>query len=743
MQQPSSKRSPSTKQPIVPRWLPPSEAELAILKGMKKKIGIIRLWPKQAAAEHESIERYRLACKLLGVELVELDRLGLIIDGPRRPVTKDDVDFVISLHFETPKAFDCFSWGALWNPIDFYVDWGVNTFLDHQFSHDGYFSCSSRPIERMCETELGADYAATPRANVNHSLSGPIYPVSARDDRRLVYCGINWERLSNKPGRFDRLLEPLDKADVLDVFGPELVQNVRVWEGFEGYKYEVPFDGQSLIKEISNSGAVLALSSNAHLRSGVMTSRLFEGAASGALVFADENAFVARYFAEEVVPIKVTGDHGKDAAQIIKKLEYYNNNPDEGFKIASALQKKYIDSYMLHTQILGVYKEYIGHKAEIPVKMSKVKGKIGYLIFWLNKDIPFPVDLLLDIERQTYDGAHVVVIMCKGSHDRENAIFGLPEKDNVEFVYVEDAYDKKNALGMFVCDAVDALPLDVEYVCVSLGYERLFSDFAYKMLEAASGNELGAVCSLMTRHYDPTARHFRREEHVDYWRPRKHQSQTPMAVTNMLIRREVIARNAAALQMIDYNALRRFFYSMWSRMAPVNSPLVSFDLKKFEQDGRVASQPYDEKIADIIARYYPLEGEEHVGEITVAIGSAEPGRIIGEGDFTFPSFLARMIGGRANPLPWVRLSDGLKLRDARAAARRGDWRAAEQLYAHILRNGGNRPNLWKQYGHTLKEQGHLKAASFAYRVAMALDPEDDDTRSHLKAAADKMGSVWA
>jgi hypothetical protein len=713
-----------------PEVIAPTAEALSALSNMKRKIGMIRLWPEQAAAEHESIERYRFACSLLGVEIVELDRLGFLLKGPRRRVTQDDVDFVISLHFETPKAFDCFSWAALWNPVDFYVDWGFDTFVDHQFTHDGYFTCGSKPIERMARSEIGDRFDQVPTVNVNHTLSGPVFRASLRDDRRLVYCGINWERLNGKPGRFDHLLKPLDDAEVLDVFGPTVVQNVRVWEGFQGYKREVPFDGKSLIGEIAQSGAVLALSSNAHLRSGVMTSRLFEGAAAGALVFADANSFVRSNFADETVPIDITGDPEKDAGRIAEALRHYNAYPDEAYAKADALQQKYIGGYMLHNQLLQVYARYQEHLLHRTREIRNTKEAIGYLILWPDQKLNYPEKLIRSIEQQTHGVARIRLLTIGRKPEQEASMPTTMPGTDLQQLWFEDAFGKPNAFGAFIMDAIDGLPEDVRYISVLNSGSELFRDYAAQLSDAAATSEVGAVSSMLNRHYDPVEQPFTGIEYIDLWRPRLGQSRQSNSIDNMLLRRDWLVRQAGAIQMMEFNRLVEFINDSGKDMNVCDTPLVWSDLKVREREHRLALSPYtDDSIFH--KRYGRQLPASAAAEVRVIQGPVQ--------EDGASAFLGRnLVREKRGSLQLVRsLRQKWLLSRARKAARALEWSTAEYYYAELINSNGADPRIWKQLGHALKEQGQIEPARYCYNMAVSLQPDDGEARQHLSALAAK------
>jgi len=60
-----------------------------------------------------------------------------------------------------------------------------------------------------------------------------------------------------------------------------------------------------------------------------------------------------------------------------------------------------------------------------------------------------------------------------------------------------------------------------------------------------------------------------------------------------------------------------------------------------------------------------------------------------------------------------------------------DWVSAAQYYRKALDQKPDNPAIWVQYGHALKESGHLGAAENAYRKSLELDPNVADTHLQL------------
>jgi hypothetical protein len=327
---------------------------IAGLSSMKGVIGVIRMWPEQACAEHECVERIRTAAGMIGVRVVELDKFGHIVHTPRQRVTRDDVDFVIHLHYETAKTYDAVSVAAMWNPTQFYFDWGFDRHWSNQMSHDVYAYTGSPEIRKLVRASRG-DCVADDMPLLNHTLAEPIIPPKPHDSYRVLYCGINWEKLTNKPARHDAVLRELDKQGVLDVYGPREIRGVKLWDGYKCYKGSLPFDGRTIIEKIAEAGACLVFSSDAHMRSGIMSNRLFEAMAAGAVVIGDEHPFIPAAIGKNFVCVPTSLKAEERAERIVAALRRFSRHPQEAMSLATAAQQALVRSYHLCTQLADVY----------------------------------------------------------------------------------------------------------------------------------------------------------------------------------------------------------------------------------------------------------------------------------------------------------------------------------------------------------------------------------------------------
>src|ERR1700730_742355 len=71
----------------------------------------------------------------------------------------------------------------------------------------------------------------------------------------------------------------------------------------------------------------------------------------------------------------------------------------------------------------------------------------------------------------------------------------------------------------------------------------------------------------------------------------------------------------------------------------------------------------------------------------------------------------------------------------------GQWERAAEYYREALRRNAQNPPIWVQYGHVLKEAGHLAEAEKAYRTALAYDRCSADSQVQLGHVLKTQGKI--
>ena len=301
-------------------------------------VGIIHTWPDLKNAEYEVLQRIILAASHCAMSVVIIDESATVLWSTPdlhlvrgKPLPRDVVDFVISLHYQSARMVDEYSYITLWNPVEFYHIFGYQESIDNLSSHNDLISCASDVADAHgINIMAGVGRPPTmPLPQMFHTPALPYLEPSTTEHSMLFYIGINWERVGGQSGRFHETMMMLDEKGLLDIYGPQKIMGVAPWEGFENYRGELPFDGESIKYAINRSGICLALSSPSHKNAGIMSNRLFEGLAGGAAVIASPNALIDKFFADVVYVVDDT--HGEQVLshQIMETVRRIRANPEE------------------------------------------------------------------------------------------------------------------------------------------------------------------------------------------------------------------------------------------------------------------------------------------------------------------------------------------------------------------------------------------------------------------------------
>lgn len=463
------------------------------------KIAVVQMWPEMKVAEDEVIARIENTCKKIGIEVILIKTDGTLVELPEKQITQNDVDFVFHLHFETPKTYDAFSFVALWNPLQFYFDWGYRNFSKNITSHDDFLSCDSiwadDHVKRMI---LNDNSHFEPHFNLFHSLSTPICNPSL-GKQKLFYVGINWESLGKSKGRHHDLLKSLDKSGDLIIYGPKKFQGVNVWDGFKSYAGPLPFDGEAVIHAINKAGITLVLSSQAHKESELMSSRLFEGLAAGSVIIADENKFAHKHLGNTILYIKTEGVTPKEITYQVKEhLKWIAGNQDKAITMARNAQQIFKEKFDMELSIKKIYEGLSERKELLAKSFLNQKNTFSLTIigFFPNyTQINFN-RMISDFEKQIYKRKKLILIIGESDYkiNKNNINEVLKKSKNIELRLSKIQYDKasrkitlENRFGKLINDILCNLP-DKELVSILMYNETVFSDHYSSLVRAFEDN---------------------------------------------------------------------------------------------------------------------------------------------------------------------------------------------------------------------------------------------------------------
>ncbi|MFS0851629.1 hypothetical protein AB3M93_19520 [Novosphingobium panipatense] len=380
---------------------------------MTKAFAIYHTWPDLRNAEYEVLQRIIGAAKNIDSEVALIDNSGSVLwatPGLKVPVGKelpvDAVDFAISLHFESPRTCDVYTYYALWQPIKFYHDFGYQVSIDKLSTHNDVLSCHSDIADAHALNIFSGlrRPPITPLETLFHSLPQPFLPPNVSADSKLFYVGINWERIGRPKGRYHDTLVMLDNKELIEIYGPEEIHGVAPWGGFQTYQGELPFDGHSIRTAINSSGICLALSSEAHKSTGIMSNRLFEGFASGAAVIATPNPLIDKYFSDVVYLVDDERGEAMLGQQILSALRAIRADPEEAkrrilrgqeilrevcalekslegiFQNNSARKKEFSENFLDDTEVTVVVDATAARKEDVSKQIDQLREQIRSII---------------------------------------------------------------------------------------------------------------------------------------------------------------------------------------------------------------------------------------------------------------------------------------------------------------------------------------------------------------------------
>lgn len=331
---------------------------------MRNAFAIYHTWPDLRNAEYEVLQRILGAAKNIECNVVVINNAGRVLwSSPSLNIREgtalspDVVDFAISLHFESPRVCDIYTYYALWQPIVFYEDFGYDLSLDKFSTHNDVLSCHSDIADNHALNVFNGIGRGPiePLETLFHTLPEPFCEPNITVDSKLFYIGINWERIGKPKGRYHDLLVMLDKKELIQIYGPEEIHGVAPWGGFQTYQGELPFDGYSIRDAINESGVCLALSSAAHRETGIMSNRLFEGFAGGAAVIATPNPLIDKYFKNVVYEVDDSRGEAVLGQEIQAALREIRLNPEKAMERVHEGQRILREQCSLESSLRSIF----------------------------------------------------------------------------------------------------------------------------------------------------------------------------------------------------------------------------------------------------------------------------------------------------------------------------------------------------------------------------------------------------
>jgi len=391
------------------------------------KIAIYNEFINNNFAETELSKRICLAAENIGWQAVEV--------GSAVEVKKFHPDFVIALHFKTPKLTGFPTYGCMWNPIDFIeaneIEIKKESVKRNILTYDGYLSSSSQMDTWLGDLlyDTNKKYFISPFYTSCHQS---IYQTPCLDNSQLVYVGTNWDG-----SRFQELFQHLDTKEYMEIYGPS-----DAWRYLKkSYKGSIPFDGISVIKTLNKAGIGLCLHKEEHTRSAIPSMRIFEIVASGAIAICEEHPFIREAFGDSVFYIDSKLSASEKSNQISRYVRWIKINPQEALEMSASAYKIFTEKYSLETLLLSVvpyHQKLIKEKGFVTYESNQVSDKRVELIVRVGgRHVSFVKRCLDSIVHQGYNDIAVIMIKYQELEGLNELLTQYQDKISIKLIETE------------------------------------------------------------------------------------------------------------------------------------------------------------------------------------------------------------------------------------------------------------------------------------------------------------------
>lgn len=389
---------------------------------------------EQHNGEYEAMLRIEHVLQIQGHTLTRVNRYGFVIQNGR--VTNQHVEDISADFFFTfdpiERAVTVYPdlYGAFvhWAPTGYFENYKALLYIQNLHSFDA-FGYSSQEQLFSAIAGIPVEYLPVIGPSVPKDYA---IPTVYMKQRRLFYIGINVERAMQSM-RYGTLLKKLDETGQLDIYGPKCVYGMpNLWAGFSSYKGEVPFDSSSIITKIHAAGICLALNSPMHNDANAVTSRIYEGAAAGALLISDDNTFVRRHFGDSVFYLAPELPEEEASFKILQILEWANHYPEKAYEMAQKSQRAFLMKLSLDDMVAGFLESVRQSKIQA-LDVSRQAEVIDVICF-----VQEPQDfsrIMQQLEHQYFQKLHIIVAADLAIRS------ALPLSDEYDFVPCCDGHE--------------------------------------------------------------------------------------------------------------------------------------------------------------------------------------------------------------------------------------------------------------------------------------------------------------
>jgi hypothetical protein len=203
----------------------------------------------------------------------------------------------------------------------------LKTFLDHALFGIGR------------KEEYGAYYNTAPRMAAD---SAPVQKALKEGKAKLTYFGTNWD------ARRSNFFRAIGQWDDVEIYGRKVA-----WEPMKipAYKGEIAYDGLSVIEMYRQNGIGLNIQGDHHVQEDVISNRVFEITAAGAVCLTCRMPWLEKNFGDTLYYFEQETSDKRLQEQVRAMLDHIRANPEEAWKKAQAARKIFEEKFALEVMV--------------------------------------------------------------------------------------------------------------------------------------------------------------------------------------------------------------------------------------------------------------------------------------------------------------------------------------------------------------------------------------------------------
>ncbi|HLK19589.1 MAG TPA: glycosyltransferase family A protein [Bryobacteraceae bacterium] len=354
--------------------------------------------PWNEAAETQAFWSLRVSAARIGHEL--------ILCANSSDIDACSPDFVLVTAPIQAKLNDFPHYGIIHAPLDNYFT--NRSYFNNLLSYDGYLALADTLHRMLRDVTFGT---GRPRPvgfyfNTFHR-SGIATDLKSLIERRaltITYFGTNWDK------RHSFIFTRLSEADGVQFCGP-----AKAWEQINQRAYGgmLPWDGASVQERYAANGIGLCMLSENHLHSDVISSRIFEVTAVGAIAFCCDTPWIRKHFGDSVYYFNQNLAGEALVAAILKLREAVYSDPPTAIQKAaharSIFESKFASEILLGN-VVRYHEELSASRSAMLKAAERYVPRISVILRCGSRSIGYVQRAVASIAKQVYGRFEVILV---------------------------------------------------------------------------------------------------------------------------------------------------------------------------------------------------------------------------------------------------------------------------------------------------------------------------------------------